>query len=136
MTGKRARESERDIEGEDDSLSTSHKLQRQIAEVTSVHATSASQSSMVNRILFFNTLNLEVCWRKCEFCVFCLLSRKVRWTYHHAEQNIWKIRRGGDLFSSKLSCWAKTNSGFGSFFVIFKGYKCYSYWVNLRICFL
>ncbi|XP_016086759.1 uncharacterized protein [Sinocyclocheilus grahami] len=44
VTGKRARESERDLDGEDDTLSTSHKLQRQIAEVTSVH--SGKQSSM------------------------------------------------------------------------------------------
>lgn len=51
MTGKRERESERDLEGEDDSLSTSHKLQRQIAEVTSVHATRGNQSSMVNLTL-------------------------------------------------------------------------------------
>uniref|UniRef100_A0A8C2JRX8 Cryptochrome circadian regulator 3a n=1 Tax=Cyprinus carpio TaxID=7962 RepID=A0A8C2JRX8_CYPCA len=46
VTGKRERESERDLDGEDDTLSTSHKLQRQIAEVTSVHATSGNQSSM------------------------------------------------------------------------------------------
>ncbi|XP_016350521.1 cryptochrome-1-like [Sinocyclocheilus anshuiensis] len=44
VTGKRARESERDLDSEDDTLSTSHKLQRQIAEVTSVH--SGKQSSM------------------------------------------------------------------------------------------
>ncbi|KAK7145912.1 hypothetical protein R3I93_013594 [Phoxinus phoxinus] len=37
VTGKRERESERDLEGEDDTLSISHKLQRKIAEVTSVH---------------------------------------------------------------------------------------------------
>lgn len=46
VTGKRERESERDLDSEDDTLSTSHKLQRQIAEVTSVHATSGNQSSM------------------------------------------------------------------------------------------
>lgn len=46
VTGKRERETERDIEGEDDCLSTFHKLQRQIEEVTSVHATSGNQSSM------------------------------------------------------------------------------------------
>lgn len=46
VTGKRERESERDLDGEDDTLPTSHKLQRQIAEVTSVH--SGKQSSMVN----------------------------------------------------------------------------------------
>lgn len=51
VTGKRERESEQDLEGEDDSLSTSHKLQRQIAEVTSVHATRGNQSSMVNLTL-------------------------------------------------------------------------------------
>ncbi|KTF91410.1 hypothetical protein cypCar_00009083, partial [Cyprinus carpio] len=44
VTGKRERESERDLDGEDDTLPTSHKLQRQIAEVTSVH--SGKQSSM------------------------------------------------------------------------------------------
>uniref|UniRef100_A0A673HHW2 Cryptochrome circadian regulator 3a n=1 Tax=Sinocyclocheilus rhinocerous TaxID=307959 RepID=A0A673HHW2_9TELE len=53
VTGKRERESERDLDDEDDTLSTSHKLQRQIAEVTSVHATSGNQSSMVN-ITHFN----------------------------------------------------------------------------------
>lgn len=46
VTGKRERESERDLEGEDDTLSISHKLQRKIAEVTSIHATSGIQSSM------------------------------------------------------------------------------------------
>ncbi|KAG1973690.1 cryptochrome-1 [Pimephales promelas] len=42
VTGKRERESERDLEGEDDTLSISHKLQRKIAEVTHF----GSQSSM------------------------------------------------------------------------------------------
>lgn len=46
VTGKRERESERDLDGEEESLSTSHKLQRQIAEVTSVYASSGNQSSM------------------------------------------------------------------------------------------
>lgn len=50
MTGKRERESEQDIEEEDDSHSTSHKLPRQIAEATSVHANIRNQSSMVNII--------------------------------------------------------------------------------------
>ncbi|XP_067270023.1 cryptochrome circadian regulator 3a [Pseudorasbora parva] len=48
VTGKRERESERDLEGEDDPLSISHKLQRQIAEVTSVRATSGNQSKELN----------------------------------------------------------------------------------------
>uniref|UniRef100_A0A673MPL9 Cryptochrome circadian regulator 3a n=1 Tax=Sinocyclocheilus rhinocerous TaxID=307959 RepID=A0A673MPL9_9TELE len=47
VTGKRARESERDLDGEDDTLSTSHKLQRQIAEVTSIH--SGKQSIALKR---------------------------------------------------------------------------------------
>lgn len=52
VTGKRKRESERDLDGEDDTLSTSHKLQRLIAEVTSVHAITGNQSSMVNITCF------------------------------------------------------------------------------------
>ncbi|KAL6458963.1 hypothetical protein MHYP_G00324350 [Metynnis hypsauchen] len=46
VTGKRERESERNAEGDDDTLSTSHKLQRQIAEITSVHAANRNQPSM------------------------------------------------------------------------------------------
>ncbi|XP_052419487.1 cryptochrome circadian regulator 3a isoform X1 [Carassius gibelio] len=48
VTGKRERESERDLDGEDDALSTSHKFQRQIGEVTSVHVPSRNQSSMLD----------------------------------------------------------------------------------------
>uniref|UniRef100_A0A4W4ER79 Photolyase/cryptochrome alpha/beta domain-containing protein n=1 Tax=Electrophorus electricus TaxID=8005 RepID=A0A4W4ER79_ELEEL len=46
VTGKREREPERDAEGEDDALSISHKLQRQIAEITSVHGSDGNHPSM------------------------------------------------------------------------------------------
>lgn len=47
VTCKRERESERDTEG-DDTVSTSHKLQRQIAELTTVHSINGNQSGIVN----------------------------------------------------------------------------------------
>ncbi|XP_051964071.1 cryptochrome circadian regulator 3a isoform X1 [Xyrauchen texanus] len=46
VMGKRERETDQDTEGEDNALSTSYKLQRHNAEVTSDHATSGNLSSM------------------------------------------------------------------------------------------
>uniref|UniRef100_A0A672MBS7 Cryptochrome circadian regulator 3a n=1 Tax=Sinocyclocheilus grahami TaxID=75366 RepID=A0A672MBS7_SINGR len=93
VTGKRERESERDLDGEDDTLSTSHKLQRQIAEVTSVHATSGNQSSMVN-ITHFNPLyiNIKKSYIVFKIDIFLFFSRRVRWTYHRTEQSRFKPR--------------------------------------------
>lgn len=79
VTGKRERESERDLDGEDESLSTSHKLQRQNAGVTSVHASSGNQSSTVN-ITLLNLWFLNV-WRWSEvlnWVCFCFISRRVK----------------------------------------------------------
>ncbi len=92
VTGKRERESERDLDGEDDTLSTSHKLQRLIVEVTSVHATSGNQPSMVNITSILDVQMLRNYALYLRLIFFCSFSRKVRWMYHRTEQNRFKIR--------------------------------------------
>lgn len=57
VTCKRERESERDTEGED-TLSTYHKLQRQM-EITTVHGTAGKQPGMVNEHITSVNKNLE-----------------------------------------------------------------------------